>query len=98
MKPKFFLAAILVLTAISVDAQRRRRGNNSNDTISSNYQPAELFSPLYYNEKGSPTHAANGEPGPKNRQKRKKKNNKTKQKTTTKTKTTTKQETNTNNS
>ncbi|MDO3642662.1 M1 family metallopeptidase [Mucilaginibacter sp. L3T2-6] len=65
MKPQFLLAAILALIVISADAQRRRRGNNSNDTISSNYQPAELFSPLYYSEKGNAVHAANGEPGPK---------------------------------
>ena len=65
MKPKFLLAALLALIVISANAQRRRRGNNSNDTISTNYQPAELFSPLYYSEKGSVTHAANGEPGPK---------------------------------
>ena len=63
MKLKFIGTAILLLLIISANAQRRRRGNNTNDTISTNYQPSELFSPLFYSEKGNEMHAANGEPG-----------------------------------
>jgi aminopeptidase N len=33
------------------------------DTIISNYQPADLFSPMFYPERGNDQHAANGEPG-----------------------------------
>lgn len=98
MKPKFFLAALLALIVISANAQRRRHANNSNDTISSNYQPAELFSPLYYSEKGSPVHAANGEPGPKYWQNRVDYNIDAVLDTTAKTLTATEQVTYTNNS
>jgi hypothetical protein len=63
MKLKLIGTAILLLLVISSQAQRRRRANNTNDTITSNYQPAELFSPLFYSEKGNEIHAANGEPG-----------------------------------
>ncbi|MCO5949424.1 M1 family metallopeptidase [Mucilaginibacter flavidus] len=63
MKLKFIGTAVLLLLVISANAQRRRRGSNSNDTISTNYQPSELFSPLFYSEKGNEVHAANGEPG-----------------------------------
>jgi len=38
---------------------------NQNDTISSNYDPAALFTPMFYTEHGNEFHAANGEPGPK---------------------------------
>ena len=65
MKLKFAALFVLSFIAISTHAQRRRRGPNPNDTISTNYQPAELFSPLYYSEKGNDVHSANGEPGPK---------------------------------
>jgi hypothetical protein len=61
---KFKLILIIFLSiAVSVHAQRRHRGNNPNDTISSNYQPSELFSPMFYNEKGNEFHSANGDPG-----------------------------------
>ncbi|ASU35346.1 M1 family metallopeptidase [Mucilaginibacter xinganensis] len=63
MKLKFIGTAVLLLLVISTQAQRRRRANNTNDTITSNYQPAELFSPLFYSEKGNEFHAADGEPG-----------------------------------
>ncbi len=63
---KFKLILIIFLSiAVSVHAQRRHRGNNPNDTISSNYQPSELFSPMFYSEKGNEFHSANGDPGPK---------------------------------
>jgi len=65
MKLKFIGIGILLIVAISANAQRRRRGNNGNDTISSNYQPSELFSPLFYSEKGNEFHSANGAPGAK---------------------------------
>jgi hypothetical protein len=52
----------MLLTA-SIFAQRSR--GNSNDTIASNYNPAALFSPDFYTEKGNEFHAANGAPGPK---------------------------------
>jgi hypothetical protein len=63
---KFKLILIIFLSiAVFVHAQRRHRGNNPNDTISSSYQPAELFSPMFYSEKGGEFHSANGDPGPK---------------------------------
>ncbi|QJD95265.1 M1 family metallopeptidase [Mucilaginibacter robiniae] len=46
-------------------AQHRERQTHTNDTITSNYQPQELFSPLFYQEKGNEFHSANGNPGPK---------------------------------
>ena len=56
--------SILLITAHS-DAQRRRRGPNTNDTITSNYVPADVFSPLFYTERGNEFHSTNGSPGPK---------------------------------
>jgi len=35
------------------------------DTLISNYNPADLFSPMFYPERGNERHAANGEPGAK---------------------------------
>lgn len=35
------------------------------DTLISNYNPADLFSPSFYPERGNERHAANGEPGAK---------------------------------
>ena len=58
----FFLFATVLIH--SLQAQRRRR-SNLNDTITSNYQPSELFAPMFYSEKGNEFHSANGEPGPK---------------------------------
>jgi len=66
MKLKFTCALLLALIVISAHAQRRRRRPAStNDTISSNYVPSELFSPMFYSEKGTEFHSANGAPGPK---------------------------------
>ena len=65
MKFKLIGLAILLFLAVSAHAQRRRRAPNTNDTISSNYQPSELFSPGFYSEKGNEFHSANGAPGPK---------------------------------
>jgi hypothetical protein len=64
MKLKF-ITIVLLSIAVAVHAQRRRRGNTTNDTISSNYQPPELFSPIFYTQKGNEFHSANGDPGPK---------------------------------
>jgi len=57
------VALIMLLTA-SIYAQRRRAAD-PNDTIASNYNPQELFSPAFYAEKGNEFHSANGAPGPK---------------------------------
>ena len=60
---KYIIASLLILSIISANAQRRRRGPNTNDTISTKYEPADLFSPMFYGEKGDEIHASNGEPG-----------------------------------
>jgi len=66
MKLKFTCALLLALIVISANAQRRRRRPAStNDTISSNYVPSELFSPMFYKDKATEFHSANGAPGPK---------------------------------
>jgi hypothetical protein len=65
MKFKAISLAVLLFLTVTAQAQRRRRGSNSNDTIVSNYQSAELFSPLFYSEKGNEFHSAKGSPGPK---------------------------------
>jgi len=64
MKFKIILVYLLLFLAVSSQAQRHRRAA-VNDTTTSNYQPSELFSPLFYSEKGNEAHAPNGEPGPK---------------------------------
>ncbi|HWZ15216.1 MAG TPA: M1 family metallopeptidase [Mucilaginibacter sp.] len=62
MKLKFAGLTFLLFTAIAVQAQRHRQ-TVANDTVTSNYHPSELFSPLFYSEHGNEIHAANGEPG-----------------------------------
>jgi hypothetical protein len=64
MKIKFTSLGFLLFIVVTAQAQRRHRAP-VNDTITSNYQPSELFSPLYYGEKGNEFHSANGDPGPK---------------------------------
>src|ERR1700694_3654239 len=64
MKFKFILLSFTFLLVVSVQAQKRRRSVNI-DTIFSNYQSADLFSPMFYPERGNEFHSANGEPGPK---------------------------------
>ncbi|MEX8547797.1 MAG: M1 family metallopeptidase [Mucilaginibacter sp.] len=59
-----FAVTLLMLLTASIYAQRRR-GGNPNDTVASNYNPAALFSPSFYTEKGNEFHSANGAPGPK---------------------------------
>lgn len=57
---KILGASLILLSYAFAQAQQ-----NPNDTITSNYQPSVLFSPLPYTEKGNEFHAVNGEPGPK---------------------------------
>src|SRR4051812_1296568 len=64
MKIKYLALGIALISVITTHAQRRQR-NTSNDTISSNYNPADLFAPTFYTNRGNDTHAANGDPGPK---------------------------------
>jgi len=62
---KFYTSvALMLLLTASIYAQRRRAAN-PNDTIASNYNPQELFSPAFYAEKGNELHSANGAPGAK---------------------------------
>ncbi|MGN6179525.1 MAG: M1 family metallopeptidase [Mucilaginibacter sp.] len=65
MKTKLLCLVIVFFTILSVQAQRRKRANNPNDTISSSYDPAALFAPNFYSDKGNEFHSANGEPGAK---------------------------------
>lgn len=65
MKLKFTPLILLLVLAVTAQAQRRHRSGNNNDTITTNYQPSELFSPLFYTDKGNEFHSANGNPGPK---------------------------------
>jgi len=65
MKSKFTHIILLLVLAITANAQRRRRAASTNDTISSAYEPSELFSPLFYSEKGNEFHSPNGAPGEK---------------------------------
>ncbi len=64
MKLKFTCIILLLNVSIAAHAQRKPR-NTSNDTVTSNYQPSALFSPLYYSQRGNEFHSANGAPGPK---------------------------------
>ena len=61
MKLKFTGFALLALFAVSAQAQHRKI--NPDDTTS-NYNPAEAFSPQFYTDKGNDFHSANGNPGP----------------------------------
>ena len=64
MKLKLTGTCILLLLIMTADAQLTQKGDYK-DTTTSNYRPAELFSPLFYGEKGTEFHSANGEPGAK---------------------------------
>lgn len=61
MKLKSTGFALLALFAVSAQAQKRKI--NPDDTTS-NYNPAEAFSPQFYTDKGNDFHSANGNPGP----------------------------------
>jgi len=65
MKLKLIPLCFILFIAFSAQAQKKIKPVALVDTIVSNYQPADLFSPMFYPQKGSGTHAANGEPGPK---------------------------------
>ena len=65
MKLKLIGLGALVFLNLAAQAQRRHRMANQTDTISSNYDPAALFTPMFYTDKGNEFHSANGEPGPK---------------------------------
>ncbi len=65
MKLKLIGLGMIVFLAFSAQAQRRHRMANQTDTISSNYDPSLLFTPMFYTDKGNEFHSANGEPGPK---------------------------------
>ncbi|MGN6641176.1 MAG: M1 family peptidase, partial [Mucilaginibacter sp.] len=64
MKLKFIPLSLLSFMVVTVQAQRKSRPMTV-DTILSNYQPADLFSPMFYTNKGSDRHSASGAPGPK---------------------------------
>jgi len=65
MKLKFIGLGLILFLTISSQAQHKQRATNSNDTITSNYNPTTLFSQPFYTDKGNEFHSANGEPGPK---------------------------------
>src|SRR5438067_12557721 len=62
MEIKFLGLGLFALLAVNSQAQKTKI--NPGDTTS-NYNPAALFSPQFYTDKGNEYHSANGEPGPK---------------------------------
>lgn len=62
MKIKFLGFGLFALLAVNSQAQKTKV--SPGDTTS-NYNPAALFSPKFYTDKGNEFHSANGEPGPK---------------------------------
>jgi hypothetical protein len=64
MKLKFIPFCLILLIPVSVLAQKRQH-EATVDTLISNYNPADLFSPAFYPERGNERHSANGDPGPK---------------------------------
>jgi hypothetical protein len=64
MNIKLLPLLFIPLLTISVQAQKNQRPANV-DTLISNYNPADLFSPVFYPERGNDRHSANGQPGPK---------------------------------
>jgi len=64
MKLKFLPLCLALLISVSVLAQKRHH-NATVDTLISNYNPTDLFSPAFYPERGNERHSANGDPGPK---------------------------------
>jgi hypothetical protein len=65
MKLKLIALLAFIFLAITVHAQRRHRAANTNDTITSSYEPSDLFAPGFYSDKGNEFHSANGAPGAK---------------------------------
>src|SRR5437868_351560 len=65
MKLKFIqLLCLILLIAVSARAQKRHH-DATVDTLISNYNPADLFSPALYPERGNERHSSNGDPRPK---------------------------------
>ncbi len=64
MKSKFIPFCLSLLVSVSALAQKRQH-TATVDTLISNYNPADLFSPAFYPERGNERHSANGDPGPK---------------------------------
>jgi hypothetical protein len=64
MKLKFIPFCFALSLSVSVLAQKKQRPVTV-DTLISNYNPADLFSPAFYPERGNERHSANGDPGPK---------------------------------
>ena len=64
MKLKFIPLCLASLVSVSVLAQKKNRPATV-DTLISNYNPADLFSPAFYPERGNEKHSANGDPGTK---------------------------------
>ena len=66
MKLKFIALGFLLLAAIAANAQKKKNKAPvvTNSTVSSRYQPSNLFSPVFYSERGNDFHSANGGPGP----------------------------------
>lgn len=64
MKLKFIPLCLSLLLSVPVMAQKKQRPATV-DTLISNYNPADLFSPAFYPERGNERHSANGDPGPK---------------------------------
>lgn len=64
MKLKFIPFCLPLLISVSVLAQQQHH-EATVDTLISNYNPADLFSPAFYPERGNERHSANGDPGPK---------------------------------
>ncbi|MDB5024034.1 MAG: family metallopeptidase [Mucilaginibacter sp.] len=64
MKFKFIPLSFVLLLTISAQAQKSHQPSTV-DTLISNYQPADLFSPMFYPERGNERHSAGGQPGSK---------------------------------
>jgi hypothetical protein len=64
MKTSYIIPLFLTIVTLSAQAQRKRKPVVV-DTIVSNYQPADLFTPRFYPEKGNEFHSPTGDPGAK---------------------------------
>src|SRR4051794_5904769 len=64
MKIKFTFLCLVLFISVSVLAQKRHHAATV-DTLISNFNPADLFAPAFYPERGNERHSANGDPGPK---------------------------------
>jgi hypothetical protein len=64
MKLKFIPLSLVLLFTIPTLAQKKTKPATV-DTLISNYNPADLFLPAFYPERGNERHSANGDPGAK---------------------------------